>query len=221
MIASLWDNQVRKAFDSWARTYPKVAEAKIQSRGYSYTDLACLIWDCLGKPEQGVVFELGCGPGLVGRGLPIRTRDVTLVGIDISSAMLNQAPRCTYQLLIQASAESVPFAPRTAVGVFSCFMMHSIRDRRKSIMEIRRLLGPGGRCVIVDLFPATRGIPLWKWVARLVHSIWHEKGALSRYITQDQLVEELTHAGFRILEVKQLGEPKSYRHGLVSFCLPG
>lgn len=99
-------------------------------------------------------------------------------------------------------------------------MLHSIQYRCRAIHEMGRILVPGGVGVIVDLFPATSGLPMLSPVLRFFHSLRHEAGAPANCITVDCLTQELTQEGLEVLHVEELGKPKSYRHVAVTFERP-
>ena len=212
----LWNRQAIRAFDIWAPDYAAVAAKKLHERGYSYEYLALFIQTQLGKPETGLLVEIGTGPGTLGQRLA-STLGVKLVGVDISLAMLERIPLGTYYYTICASAEALPLRSASAAGLYSAFALHSVKNRGQALREIRRVLAPCALGVVVDLAPATRGLPVLGLVVRLLHSLRYEHGAPANYVTTDRLVEELLQEGLEVLHVEELGLPKSYRHVAVTF----
>lgn len=218
-LTKLWNSRVTEAFAKWAPDYTEIAEKKLHDRGYSYEDLAQFIWTQLGQPETGILVEIGTGPGIIAQRLP-RAQGVEVVGVDISPAMLERIPLGTYNYTICASAQALPFRSASAAGLYAAFALHSVRNRRQVLQEIRRVLAPCALGVVVDLVPATRGLPVLGSVATFLHSLHYEHGAPANYVTVDRLVDELLRERLEVLHVEELGLPKSYRHVAVTFRRP-
>lgn len=119
-----------------------------------------------GQPRD--VLDIGCGRGLLLIGAAKRFSGARAVGIDrwrsvdqafnSSSATLENArlegvlDRVT---LVDADARALPFGDARFDLVLSSFAIHNIPDapgREKAIGEAMRVLRPGGRLEIVDIF---------------------------------------------------------------------
>lgn len=112
------------------------------------------------QPGESVL-DVGCGTGALTR---MAARAVApngdVVGIDPSPQMIATArrngrnvPRLQFQL---APIEQLPLESRTFDVVLSSLMLHHLPgDLKKSgLAEVRRVLKPGGRLVIVDMLRA-------------------------------------------------------------------
>ncbi len=104
-------------------------------------------------PEGAVVADVGAGTGFVAAGLAGRAARV--YGFDASAEMLAVARRNLAAFsnveLRQAPGDALPLADRTLDGVFANMYLHHAPDPLKAILEMVRLLKPGGVLCITDL----------------------------------------------------------------------
>jgi len=109
--------------------------------------------------ENGRALDVGTGTGDFALALLARSpRSATVTGVDISAGMLAVAERraakagvgARYERLI-ASVESLPFADGTFDVAVAGFVIRNVGDIPKGLREMRRVLRPGGRAVILDL----------------------------------------------------------------------
>jgi demethylmenaquinone methyltransferase/2-methoxy-6-polyprenyl-1,4-benzoquinol methylase len=109
--------------------------------------------------ESGRALDVGTGTGDFARALLARSpHSATVTGIDISPGMLEIAERRAakarlgprYERLI-ASVESLPFAESTFDVAMAGFVIRNVGDIPRGLREMRRVLRPGGRAVILDL----------------------------------------------------------------------
>lgn len=113
----------------------------------------------LGDPADlagRTVVEVGCGSAPCAAWLAgqLRHTGARVVGFDISHGMLARAPRVDGLHLLQADAASLPFADGAADVVFSSFGGYPfLADLAAALVEVARVLRPGGRCVIAVNHP--------------------------------------------------------------------
>jgi demethylmenaquinone methyltransferase/2-methoxy-6-polyprenyl-1,4-benzoquinol methylase len=110
--------------------------------------------------EDGArALDVGTGTGDFALALLARSpRTAKVTGVDISVGMLHVAERRAakaglgqrYQRLI-ASVESLPFAGGTFEVAVAGFVIRNVGDIPRGLREMRRVLRPGGRAVILDL----------------------------------------------------------------------
>jgi demethylmenaquinone methyltransferase/2-methoxy-6-polyprenyl-1,4-benzoquinol methylase len=102
---------------------------------------------------------VGTGTGEFALALLARSqRTATVTGVDISPGMLHLAGQraakagiaTRYQRLI-ASVESLPFADGIFDVAVAGFVIRNVGDIPRGLREMRRVLRPGGRAVILDL----------------------------------------------------------------------
>jgi len=110
--------------------------------------------------ESSRALDVGTGTGDFALALLARSpQSATVTGIDISAGMLAIAegraakaglgPR--YERLI-ASVESLPFADGGFDVATAGFVIRNVGDIPRGLREMRRVLRPGGRAVVLDLY---------------------------------------------------------------------
>lgn len=134
--------------------------------------------DLLGKFPSGRLLEVGCGEGF----LLSSIRSSDKFAIDLSIQALRKASARTQATFCAALAERLPFAGDFFDLVTSVGVMEHFLDDREATKEIRRVLKPGGRYVVlihVDLsvkerisqkireyiYPRMRPIAFSKWIS--------------------------------------------------------
>ncbi len=109
-------------------------------------------WAAIGVEES--VLDVACGTGEFERLLLNDHPDQTVVGVDLSMQMLNQAqrkleafPNVTFQL---ATARSLPFNDQKFDVVASANAFHYFDDPAIALAEMHRVLRSSGRLVLID-----------------------------------------------------------------------
>src|SRR5256885_6240945 len=109
--------------------------------------------------DNGHALDVGTGTGDFALALLARSpRSATVTGVDISGGMLEVAERraskaglgARYEGLI-AGVESLPFADGVFDVAMAGFVVRNVGDVPGGLGEMRRVLRPGGRGVILDL----------------------------------------------------------------------
>ncbi|WP_374009916.1 class I SAM-dependent methyltransferase [Leifsonia sp. LS-T14] len=106
----------------------------------------------IGERATGRVLEVAIGGG---RSLPYYRGDVSLVGVDLSPAMLEIARRRAAELdrdvdLREGDAEALPFADGSFDTVVCALALCSIPRPAVAVAEMARVVTPGGSVVVVD-----------------------------------------------------------------------
>ncbi len=101
---------------------------------------------------RGRVLEIGVGTGI---DLPLYPADVTLTGLDLSPAMLAIAKERAAELdrevqLVDGDAQALPFDDESFDTVVTALVLCSIPDPAAAIGEMKRVLVPGGRLLLLD-----------------------------------------------------------------------
>jgi SAM-dependent methyltransferase len=106
-------------------------------------------------PQSGEsVLDIGCGGGETALDLARAVApDGTVVGVDLSAAMLAFAKRaakgCERVRFVQADAQVFPFEPASFDAAFSRFGVMFFTDPTAAFINIRRGLRPNGRLAFV------------------------------------------------------------------------
>lgn len=99
-------------------------------------------------PEHASILEIGCGAGANFEYYP---RSRRAVSSDISIEMLRVAKgKRRENHLIQADAQSLPFGENEFDAAFATLVFCSIPEPEKAFVELRRVMKPGGRIVLLE-----------------------------------------------------------------------
>jgi ubiquinone/menaquinone biosynthesis C-methylase UbiE len=98
-----------------------------------------------------LVVDVGCGPGVAARHAARLHAAVT--GVDPAPVMLRVARALTRQAdvrYVEGTAESLPLPDDCATVMWSIATVHHWRDIDAGLQEVRRVLRPGGRFVVLE-----------------------------------------------------------------------
>lgn len=199
--------KVRLFFDNAADSWDGLRSQLIGDR----SDLLALL--DLFDPEW-VVGDLGCGTGHISVALAPCVRKV--IAIDESGPMLAAARERLAPFLVPAGGDGLPGTERgvelreghieslpledASLDVAILFLVaHFFTDPARAMQEIRRVLKPGGRLLLVDLMPHDRD----EYVAQLGH-IWQG-------FAEEQISGWLTAAGFTNARYRPMAHDSSDR----------
>ncbi len=146
------------------------------------------------------VLEIGIGTG---KNLPFyRGRTLKAVGLDFSEGMLYHAlPRARELgiLLVQGDAQLLPFKDHQFDTVLATFVFCSVPDPVLGLSEIRRVLKPEGRLLLLEhVLPENRFLA--EWFNRLnAYTVRRIGVNINRTTAQN-----IRRAGFDILEEHNL-----------------
>ena len=157
----------------------------------------------LGKVAPGEsVLDVGCGTGTLAIAAKRRVGAAGSVrGIDASPEMIaraqQKATRAKLEVAFEtARAETLPFSDGQFDVVLSTVMLHHLRRaaREQCVREIRRVLKPGGRLLVVDF-----GVRGSGHRGPLAH--FHKHGR----VTLDNLVSLVADAGLDVTDSGHTG----------------
>jgi ubiquinone/menaquinone biosynthesis C-methylase UbiE len=141
-------------------------------------------WAC--SRAVGDTLEVAIGTAL---NLPYYPPGVRLTGIDLTPEMLEKARIRAGNIgrvidLREADAHALPFPDESFDTAISTYAMCSVRDEVRVIAEMKRVLRPGGRLILVDHIRSS--VKLLYWLQRVYEFIpSHTKG---EYMTRRPLV---------------------------------
>jgi demethylmenaquinone methyltransferase/2-methoxy-6-polyprenyl-1,4-benzoquinol methylase len=112
----------------------------------------------------GPVLDLATGTGDLARAIATQSPGRRVVGADFSEAMLHRArvklySRNTRAPLVAADALALPFPARTFACVTSAFLLRNLEHLERGLVEMRRVVRPGGSVVTFDIVRPTA--PVW------------------------------------------------------------
>lgn len=131
------------------------------------------------------VLDVATGTGLVAAEL-IRQKGCAVVGLDQSPEMLALArERLPAVELVEASAESLPFADASFDALTFTYLLRYVDDPGATLAELTRVVRPGGTIAALE-FAVPRGVwgPFWRvyvgavlpTAGRAIDPGWHEVG---------------------------------------------
>jgi ubiquinone/menaquinone biosynthesis C-methylase UbiE len=154
---------VRQEYDDLAPHYDR--------RWRPYIDATLdSVMEVLKLQGEEAVLDVPCGTGELTQRLTARWPDLRITGVDLSPAMLQQAGRKDKQRRVtwlEADVSDLPLADRTFDCVICANSFHYFRAPEHALIELRRVLRPGGKFVLLDWcddFFACKVCSLWlRW----------------------------------------------------------
>jgi ubiquinone/menaquinone biosynthesis C-methylase UbiE len=141
---------VKAGFDEFSATFDEVA-------GQAMLTSTRLLLREINIPEKPVCLDVGCGTGISTFELTKRTKEkVTIYGIDFSPSMIDQAENNAERLGFPnikfsiGDAEQLDFPDSMFDLVFSNQTLPFISNRLKAVMEMHRVLKPGGQAAVMS-----------------------------------------------------------------------
>jgi ubiquinone/menaquinone biosynthesis C-methylase UbiE len=154
-------------------------------------------------PPDKPCLEIGIGTGRIA--LPLMSRGVRIVGIDLSLEMLrkllDKARRSAPPLAI-ADATRLPFASRTFGSAIAAHVLHLIPNWRSAVDELTRVVRPGG-----VLVASRGGVTRAEWQRAVRRRFFSEAGdppwppGIDRI---EELDEEMRARGADLRELPEL-----------------
>ncbi|MEJ5363320.1 MAG: methyltransferase domain-containing protein [Spirochaetota bacterium] len=161
------------------------------------------------KPKPGeVCVDLGSGRGTD----VLRMADAVgsngfVYGIDISSGMIAKSKELsdkfgyTNVVFIQSDLETLPLADTSCDVIISNCTINHVNNKQNVFNEIYRILKPGGRCIISDIYSIGQ-VPLeYKNDPNAVAECW------AGSIPKDEYLAIIAQAGFPEIEILEESQP--------------
>jgi arsenite methyltransferase len=161
------------------------------------------------KPQKGeICMDLGCGRG---NDVLMMAEEVGMegkvYGVDITDAMLDKARRTADKTgtnnveFIKSNLESLPFEDNSVDLIISNCTINHVDNKDAVWNEIYRILKPGGRFVISDIYSDKEVPDAYRNDPEAVSECW--AGAVTRNV----YFSTLERAGFKGVEILQESAP--------------
>lgn len=174
--------------------------------GGSHAAMASWGLDIANVPADGEIIDIGCGGGANLARLMDRSLRTKVTGVDYSSVSVEKSRNVNADAIargrckvLEASVSKLPFKENT-FGIATAFeTVYFWPDIEKSFAEVRRILVPGGKFLIVNEDDGLSGNnEKWEKMIEGMHPY-----------TPDELKANLSVAGFRDIVV-HLNESKHW-----------
>jgi ubiquinone/menaquinone biosynthesis C-methylase UbiE len=199
-----WDKERAEQHARWA---------KMASR-LTYAPLARKIVESLAPMESGsTIVDLGTGPGILSIELHKLLPQAKIIGIDLSSHMLEIARKNAHEAGMSnfetrlGKAEEIPVEPNSVNLVVTQSSFHEWEDQRTGLSESFRILKPGGSLILKDynrswLSGWRRG--LFKFLLAMVGESYQDHVEMFKF-TFDEAADLLRGAGFDEVKGQEKG----------------
>ncbi len=170
-------------------------------------------------PAGGRVLDVACGSGKLTVELQRLAGGSLVLGLDFSAQMLRIAARSAPgSLYVRGDGLSLPFPDGAFDAVTVAFGLRNFADPERGLCEMRRVLRPGGRAVVLEFVRPRPGLLGFAYRSYLIHVLPRVGGWLSgdgqayRYLSQTvdayrtpgELAELAARAGWRDPRVELL-----------------
>ena len=144
------DVAVENDYDSFAEAYTVENETSLINAYYTRPAIV----DLLGEVAGRRILDAGCGAGAVSTAL--RERGGIVAGFDRSAKMVELARQRLgddVDLRVADIGQPLPYPDRAFDDVVAALVLHYLEDWTAPLAELRRVLRPGGRLVVVVNHP--------------------------------------------------------------------
>lgn len=198
------DEALRASYDRVAAQYAEEFYDELSRKPFDRELLDAYAERVRGATQPGEVWDVGCGPGHVGRYLA--DRGVAVRGLDVSERMVEQARRLNPGIaFVRGTMLALPVADGTLTGIVSFYaIIHLSRtDAQRALAEFHRGLREDGELLLA--FHGGEG-------ALFTDEWFGERVAVhATLFGGDEMADYARRAGFVDIEVRER-EPYPFEH---------
>lgn len=194
--------------DRFTRTVDVFGDFVMKDRVREADNLARLV----GANEKDRAVDLACGPGTLA--LTFARRVGWICGVDLTAAMLARARRTAHAegtlnvAFANGDAHALPFADASLDLAVTSYSLHHMPDPARVLLEMGRVLKPGGRAGVLDIF-----VPEDTKIAEVNNRIERLRDpSHTRTLPKSELEKMFAAAGLRILATEVEEHPRSFDH---------
>ena len=192
-----------------------------------YQNLAFTIFkEITNELKKPIILDLGSGPGLLNNEIKKLIPNSIILSLDASIKMLKNASKCHYKSDyeqingILSIAENIPLKDNSIDILVSRFSLSYWKKPRKAILEINRVLKPGGKLILEAL---NKNFPKWKLFLIKIHMMlnfaskniiqYHLEAYKSAY-TIDQINKLLEDGDLETMRI--VGSDKNWKYKIIA-----
>ncbi|WP_353357633.1 class I SAM-dependent methyltransferase [Intrasporangium sp. DVR] len=189
-------------YDAFADAYSRATENGLFTRWYARPAVLDLLGDVAGRR----VLDAGCGSGPLLADL--RERGASVAGFDASPAMVRLARERlgdAADLKVADLSQPIPYDAGSFDDALAVLVLHYLEDWSRPLAELRRVLRPGGRLVVVVNHPVIPPVmyPEVNYFATVPNEEEYDFDGVCATLTiwyrsLSAMSESFTAAGFRI-----------------------
>lgn len=194
-------------YDGFAEAYARVNENGLFNRWYARPAVLDLLGDVVGRR----VLDAGCGSGPLAADL--HERGASVAGFDASPAMIRLAEARLgneADLKVADLTRPLPYDDAVFDDALAVLVLHYLEDWSGPLAELRRVLKPGGRLVVVVNHPTIPPVmyPDLDYFATVPNREEYDFGGVSATLTiwyrpLSDMSESFSAAGFRISAISE------------------
>jgi len=171
-----------------------------------YLRLRCLIipFEMIEQhvPKKGTIVDIGCGYGIFGNYLALKSKNRNVIGIDLVQKRISIANEIFGELsnlnffCSDITDTQLPKADTiTAIDVLHHIPSEKLQN--KLLRSCHSVLNEGGKLILKDLDTK----PRWKYLFNFVHDYLLTKGEAVLYQDQNNIKNLLKNAGFKLEKI--------------------
>lgn len=208
MTSETWTaEQQPDHYDAFADAYARANENGLFNRWYARP----AVLDLLGNVAGRRILDAGCGSGPLLADL--KERGASVAGFDASPAMIRLArERLGNEAELQVAdlTQPLPYDDEAFDDALAVLVLHYLEDWSRPLAELRRMLKPGGRLVVVVNHPVIPPVmyPEMNYFATVPNEEEYDFDGVSATLTiwyrsLSAMSESFTAAGLRILAISE------------------